>query len=68
METSQTTNSDKCVGIASTSVTDPITASNDEGEIGAEKTAVDSSNVTEMDTSMQNSAKPKIPPPLPVSQ
>ena len=53
--------------MASTSVTDPITVSTDAGEIGAEQTTADSSNVTEMDTSMQNSAKPKIPPPLPVS-
>ena len=67
MVTPPTTESDKYIAMASTSVTDPITVSTDAGEIGAEKTTADSSNVTEMDTSTQNSAKPKTPPPLPVS-
>ena len=52
----------------SASVTYPIRTPTDGYEIGADKTAADPSSVTVTDTSMQNSAKPKTPPPLPDSK
>ena len=54
----QPTNNDSVTATASTSVTESVTASENKGEIGAEKNAADSSSETEMDTSTHNSAKP----------
>ena len=63
----QPTNNDSVAATASTSVTEPATASENKGEIGAEKNEADSSSETDMDTSTHNLAKPKTPLTLPVS-